>query len=102
MEKRRPHHDLEAFKRVCGDPQTLSITHTVRRDAASMGVDVEGIASLVRTVQRSMFVKSMTSYQDAKEWQDVYHVPAADGLVVYLKFRADAVTAFMILSFKER
>jgi motility quorum-sensing regulator/GCU-specific mRNA interferase toxin len=49
-----------------------------------------------------MFYKSMNSFNDHRQWQDAYHVPAGEGLTVYLKFTDDVVTEFMILSFKER
>lgn len=32
---------------------------------------------------------------------DVYHVPSAAG-ILYVKFRADLVTEFLLLSFKEK
>lgn len=102
MEKRRPHHDLEAFKRVCGDPRTLAMTFVARRDASRLGFTTDGVALLVSGMRGSMFIKSMTSYDDHREWQDVYHVPLPDSRVVYLKFKADAISSFSILSFKER
>ncbi len=48
-----------------------------------------------------MFYKSMTSYEDARRWQDVYHVPW-NGLTIYLKFTDNVVTEFTVLSFKEK
>jgi len=51
---------------------------------------------------RQMFFKSMTSYRDHTLWQDVYHVPSSDRLTIYLKFTANVVTTFTVLSFKER
>jgi motility quorum-sensing regulator/GCU-specific mRNA interferase toxin len=45
--------------------------------------------------------KSMTAYSDHRVWQDVYHVPSPIG-VLYVKFTADVVTAFLLLSFKEK
>lgn len=47
-----------------------------------------------------MFYKSMTTFADHRLWQDVYHVPA-DGLLLYIKFQADVVTDFTLVSFKE-
>ena len=52
-------------------------------------------------MQRSQFNKSMTSYADHRIWQGVYHVPSPTG-VLYVKFTADAVSEFLLLSFKER
>lgn len=48
-----------------------------------------------------MFVKSMTTFSDHRSWQDVYHVPAR-GLTLYVKFQADVVTEFVVISFKEQ
>jgi motility quorum-sensing regulator/GCU-specific mRNA interferase toxin len=43
----------------------------------------------------------MTSYADHRIWQDVYHVPSEQG-TLYVKFTADVVTDFLLLSFKEK
>ncbi len=48
-----------------------------------------------------MFYKSMTSFANKRLWQDVYHVPA-HGLVLYVKFQADVITEFTVMSFKEK
>ena len=52
-------------------------------------------------MRRSQFYKSMTSYRDHRIWQDVYHVPSPAG-TLDVKFTADAVTEFALLSFKEK
>jgi motility quorum-sensing regulator/GCU-specific mRNA interferase toxin len=43
----------------------------------------------------------MTSYGNHRIWQDVYHVPSEVG-TLYVKFTADAVTEFVLLSFEEK
>lgn len=43
----------------------------------------------------------MTTYGDHRTWQDVYHVPTGR-LVLYVKVGADVVTAFRLVSFKEK
>jgi motility quorum-sensing regulator/GCU-specific mRNA interferase toxin len=48
-----------------------------------------------------MFFKSMTTFTDHRVWQDVYHVPAR-GLTLYVKFQANVMTSFTIMSFKEK
>jgi HTH-type transcriptional regulator/antitoxin MqsA len=55
----------------------------------------------LQTIQRENFYKSMTAYTDFQFWQDVYHVPSSVGRP-YVKFTADAVTEFLLLSFKEK
>jgi motility quorum-sensing regulator/GCU-specific mRNA interferase toxin len=67
----------------------------------SLGFSRAGIAAVIQTIERPMFYKSMTTFADHRTWQDVYHVPA-NGLVLYVKFQADVVTAFRVMSFKER
>jgi motility quorum-sensing regulator/GCU-specific mRNA interferase toxin len=101
MEKRRPTHDLAAIKRVLGSVERLAITGTALRDATSLGFTRFGIAQTVRSIDRTMFVKSITTYTDHREWQDVYHVPV-EGLTLYVKFQADVVTEFRVVSFKEK
>jgi motility quorum-sensing regulator/GCU-specific mRNA interferase toxin len=101
MEKMRPTYDLEAVKRVLGDDVTLSMTVPAFRSAATLGFDRSGVAAVVRGMTRGMFYKSMTTYGDHRTWQDVYHVPAGR-LVLYVKVEADVVTAFRLVSFKEK
>ena len=55
----------------------------------------------IQTMQRRHFNKSVTSHHDPREWHDVYHVPSEVG-ILYIKFRSDAVTEFLLLSFKEK
>lgn len=102
MEKRKPSHDLEAFKRVAGDPSRLRMTFVAQQGAFRLGYEESDVAALVRSMTRRMFYKSMTSFNDHRQWQDVYHVPVGGGLTVYLKFTDDIVTEFVVLSFKER
>jgi motility quorum-sensing regulator / GCU-specific mRNA interferase toxin len=102
MEKRKPSFDLAAFKRVCGDPDRLRMTFTAASSAERLGFKPADVARLISSLNRRMFHKSMTSYADSKQWQDVYHVPADFGLTIYLKFTADVLTEFVVLSFKER
>jgi motility quorum-sensing regulator / GCU-specific mRNA interferase toxin len=101
MEKRRPTYDLEAIKLAIGSIDTLAITTSALRDATALGFDRVGIVETIQSIERQMFVKSMTTYADHRLWQDVYHVPGRD-LVLYVKFQADVVTEFTVLSFKEK
>ena len=101
MEKRKPSHDLERFKAVCGLAATLRITLTAQVSAQRLGYDLEGVARVIRSVNRRMFYKSVTSFSDHTAWQDVYHVPV-DGKTIYLKFVDDIVSDFLVLSFKEK
>ena len=60
---------------------------------------------MLASVSRLMFYKSMTSYADSREWQDVYHVPATSpvkgAIVLYVKFTR-MMDGHWVLSFKEK
>jgi len=100
-DKRKPTYDLEAFKAVAGTLNGLNATSSAIKGAASIGFGRAEIVATIQTMERSHFYKSMTSYADHRIWQDVYHVPSEAG-VLYIKFTADAVTEFLLLSFKEK
>jgi motility quorum-sensing regulator / GCU-specific mRNA interferase toxin len=101
MEKRRPTYDLEAIKVAIGSADTLAITTSALRDATALGFDRGGIVETLAGIERRMFFKSMTTFNDHRLWQDVYHVPAR-GLLLYVKFQADVVTEFTVMAFKEK
>jgi motility quorum-sensing regulator / GCU-specific mRNA interferase toxin len=101
VDKRKPTYDLEAFKAVFVSVERLSVTGTALRGAASLGFGRAEIVSTIQSMKRGHFYKSMTSYADARQWQDVYHVPSPVGLI-YVKFTADVITEFLLLSFKEK
>lgn len=97
-EKRKPSYDLEAFK---ASAPRMRVTVVATRTAAALGFGRPEIEATIRNMRRSQFYKSMTSHGDHRIWQDVYHVPSPAG-TLYVKFTADAVTEFALLSFKER
>ena len=97
-EKRKPTYDLDAFK--AATPR-MRVTVVATHDAAALGFGRAEIMATIRTMQRSQFRKSMTAHVDHRIWQDVYHVPSSAGLL-YVKFTADAVAEFALLSFKEK
>ena len=101
MEKLCPTYDLEAIKSALGSVETLAITSSALRDAIALGFDRNSVAETITGIGRRMFYKSMTTFADHRVWQDVYHVPAR-GLVLYVKFQADVITDFTVMSFKEK
>jgi len=100
-EKRKPTYDLDAFKAAFASIERLAVTGTALRSAASLGYGRAEIVETIQTMRRSHFYKSMTAYADSRLWQDVYHVPSPVGML-YVKFTADVVTEFLLLSFKEK
>lgn len=100
-EKRKPTYDLDAFKAAFASVDRIHVTGTAVRSAAALGFGRAEIVATIQTMQRKQFYKSMTSFADHRVWQDVYHVPSEVG-TLYVKFTADAVTEFLLLSFKEK
>ncbi len=100
-EKRKPTYDLDAFKTAFNSVEKLAVTGTAVRSAAALGFGRAEIVEKIQTMQREHFYKSMTAFADRRLWQDVYHVPSPAGML-YVKFTADAVTEFLLLSFKEK
>lgn len=100
-EKRKPTYDLEAFKALFSTVEKLALTGTALKGAAAIGFGRTEIVNTLQVMQRNHFYKSMTSYTDSRLWQDVYHVPSSAG-ILYVKFSADAITEFLLLSFKEK
>ncbi len=100
-EKRKPTYDLEAFKAAFCSVERLAVTSTAVRSAAALGFGRAEIVATIQTMQRGHFHKSMTAYANHGLWQDVYHVPSPAGML-YVKFTADAITEFLLLSFKEK
>jgi motility quorum-sensing regulator/GCU-specific mRNA interferase toxin len=99
LEKLKPTHDLEAFKRAFAQDRTM--TFTASRSALAIGYNEDDVAALISTLTRSGFVKSMTSHADHRQWQDVYHID--DGIrTIYLKFTDQVMTEFILLSFKRK
>ncbi len=100
-EKRKPAYDLDAFKATFASVERLAVTGTALRSAAALGYGRAEIVAAIQTMQRGHFYKSMTAYADSRLWQDVYHVPSPVGML-YVKFTADVITEFLLLSFKEK
>ena len=94
-----PTYDLEAFKAAFSSVKKLAVTGTALRNAAALGFGRAEIVATIQTMQREHFYKSMTAHADHRLWQDVYHVPSPVG-VLYVKFTADVITEFLLLSFK--
>jgi motility quorum-sensing regulator/GCU-specific mRNA interferase toxin len=98
VDKRKPTYDLEALKAAA---DRMRVTLVATRSAAALGFGRGEIAAVIRTMRRVDFYKSMTSHGDHRLWQDVYHVPSPAG-TLYVKFTADIVSEFLLLSFKEK
>jgi len=85
MEKRRPHYDLSKIQSVVADPDSRPFTVTALRGGLALGLLEPEMREVVLALNRRDFFKSMTTYTDSKEWQDVYYGKMPAGVAVYIK-----------------
>jgi motility quorum-sensing regulator/GCU-specific mRNA interferase toxin len=74
VEKRKPHHDLTAFRNAFSTPEALRATRTAVHDAGKLGFTRSGMVEVIQSMRPAHFYKSMTALADHTAWQDVYHV----------------------------
>jgi motility quorum-sensing regulator/GCU-specific mRNA interferase toxin len=99
LQKLKPSHDLEAFQAAFARHRTA--TRTALLSAQEIGYARADIAAVVQRLKARDFIKSMTSYNDHRQWQDVYVVKDR-GKTIYLKFTDHVLTEFILLSFKRK
>ncbi len=99
-EKRKPTYDLDSFQ-AWAKSTRFRVAGSAARTAAEIGFGATDMIDTIQTIKRRHFDKSVTSHYNSREWQDVYHVPSEVGML-YIKFRSDTVTEFLLLSFKEK
>ena len=97
MEKRTPHCKLVTVKALIEAGKVRS-TVSALAGGATLGLDFDGIVSVVKALTPSDFYKSMTTHGDHRVWQDVYR-PSTPVGEVYLKLTV--IDDVLIVSFKE-
>lgn len=105
--KRKPTYALASFQAVVareiksqGDNGV--ITGSAIKGARSIGLGIAQMGNVIASLTTRHFNHSVTTIGNSKEWQDVYYFPYEDNVTIYIKFRADAVCEFRLLSFKEK
>ena len=97
MEKHTPHCKLSVVKTLVEAGQVRA-TFTALTGGAALGLDFEGMVSIVQALTPQDFYKSMTTHSDHRIWQDVYRPTTIVG-EVYLKLTV--IDDVLIVSFKE-
>jgi len=85
MEKRTAHYNLDAVKAGVAQRGIDVFTRTASIGAEALGLSEQQAVDVVMSLTRSMLYKSMTTYANHREWQDVYHAPCPNGRMAYLK-----------------
>jgi len=73
MEKYTPHYDLAVIKADVRRLGRKAFTNTAERTGHEMGLNIEDMQEAIFELQTRMLYKSMTTYEDHRVWQDVYH-----------------------------
>lgn len=102
MEKRTPSHRLAEVQAVVADPESRPFTATALRGGLALGLTEPEMRRVVLALKRANFFKSMTTYADHTEWQDVYHGMTHDGVAVYIKITCFHDDRPPIIQFKEK
>lgn len=97
MEKHTPHCKLPVVKALV-EAGRVRATFTALTGGAALGLDLEGMVSIVQALTPQDFHKSMTTHSDHRIWQDVYRPTTIVG-EVYLKLTV--IDDVLIVSFKE-
>lgn len=97
MEKHTPHCKLSVVKALI-EAGRVRATFTALTGGAALGLDFEGMVSVVEALTPQDFHKSMTTHSDHRIWQDVYRPMTIVG-EVYLKLTV--IDDVLIVSFKE-
>ena len=100
MEKRVPHYTLLEVLAIVSARGLGVFTATAAFNAAAMGLSEEQVIAVVMSISRAMFYKSMTTSNDSRKWQDVYHVPCLNGKTAYIKLTLQE--GVVVIQFKEK
>lgn len=100
MEKRTPHYDLARVQADVAQRGAAAFTKTALDGGRAMGLTSTEMLTVVASLTRRDFYKSMTTYADHRVWQDVYHAatPVRKDAYIKLTLRDGAP----VIQFKER
>lgn len=101
MEKNTPHYDLAVIKTEVRRRGRKAFTKTAEKTGLDLGFSFTEMRDIVFELQNRMLYKSMTSYDDHRVWQDVYHINSKD-LEIYIKVTYRPGGGPPIISFKEK
>ncbi|WPN75730.1 type II toxin-antitoxin system MqsR family toxin [Pseudomonas germanica] len=101
MEKNTPHYELAVIKAEVRRLGRRAFTRSSAESGDLLGFSIREIQEIVYELQNRMLYKSMTSYDDHRVWQDVYHTHSQD-LEIYIKVTYRPAGGAPVISFKEK
>ena len=101
MEKNTPHYNLSVIKADVRRLGRKAFTKTAEKNGMDLGFSIREMQEIVFELQNKMLYKSMTSHDDHRIWQDVYHINSQD-LEIYIKVTYRPAGGPPVISFKEK
>ena len=101
MEKWKPHYPLAEIQQVVRTRGISAFTATALSGIKRMRITRDEAINIVLTLTLHEFYKSMTTFDDSRVWQDVYHAETTSGLVAYIKVTLRENGA-IVIQFKEK
>jgi motility quorum-sensing regulator/GCU-specific mRNA interferase toxin len=98
MEKGTPNYSLADILAQMQSVPDMNLTVSARTGIRDAGMGQMDALSVVKTLTRKHFYKSMTTHADHRVWQDVYHGQWGD-VSLYIKFQRAG--EYFVVSFKE-
>jgi len=101
MEKNTPHYDLAVIKAEVRRLGRKAFTKSAAKAGLDLGICLREMQEIIYGLQNRMLYKSMTTYDDHRVWQDVYHIHSQD-LEIYIKVTYRPAGGPPVISFKEK
>jgi motility quorum-sensing regulator/GCU-specific mRNA interferase toxin len=101
MEKNTPHYDLAVIKAEVRRLGRQAFTKTAEKTGLDLGFSFTEMQEIIFELQNWMLYKSMTTYDDHRVWQDVYHINSKN-LEIYIKVTYRPAGGAPVISFKEK
>ncbi|WP_085126223.1 type II toxin-antitoxin system MqsR family toxin [Tistlia consotensis] len=100
MEKRSPHYDLVEIQAMVLRLGASAFTKSALDGGRAMGLTTSEMMTVVASLTRRHFYKSMTTFADHRIWQDVYHAATPMRRDAYIKVTLRDTAP--VIQFKEK
>jgi motility quorum-sensing regulator/GCU-specific mRNA interferase toxin len=100
MEKGVPHYSLPDMQAQIAADGVQAFTVAALCGGWAMGLTDADMLRVIAGLNGSHFYNSMTTHNDHRVWQDVYHELCPNGLVAYIKLTQ--VAQRIVIQFKEK
>jgi len=100
VDKRTPHYDLSRIQAEVARLGAAAFTKTALDGGRQMGLTTAEMLTVIASLSRRDFYKSMTTYADHRVWQDVYHAATPAKKQAYIKITLR--DAAPVIQFKEK